>query len=137
MGKGLQIKRDGIHIAFTAGTGNLLFLDLVAHLIRKNLKVLNERDDSFIGDNDFKFILFISFPKQEDAIGYQLCKGLETICQNKKIDNFEFHTRFSQEKTTEIQNKWDYKFIDENLERYSKKTKINKVWVCGPPIMNE
>lgn len=35
MGKGLQIERTGVHIAFSAGTGALVFLDLVAHLIRK------------------------------------------------------------------------------------------------------
>ena len=35
MGKGLQMKSKGVHIAFTAGTGCLVFLDLVAHLLRK------------------------------------------------------------------------------------------------------
>ena len=40
MGKGLNIKKEGLHVAFTAGTGSLLFLDLVAHLVRKNLKLL-------------------------------------------------------------------------------------------------
>ena len=77
MGKGLQIAHDGIHIAFTAGTGCLLFLDLVAHLVRKNLKQLSTTEDSQIGFDDFKFILFISFPKKEDAIALELCEGLQ------------------------------------------------------------
>lgn len=41
MGKGLDLQRDGVHLAFTAGTGILPFLDLVAFLIRENLG-LNE-----------------------------------------------------------------------------------------------
>lgn len=35
MGLGLEIKPRGKHIAFAAGTGILVFLDLVAHLILK------------------------------------------------------------------------------------------------------
>ena len=36
MGKGLQIEERGIHIAFCAGTGVLVYLDLVGHLILRN-----------------------------------------------------------------------------------------------------
>ena len=41
LGKGLDIQPDGVHIAFTAGTGILVFIDLVAHLVRKNLGQLD------------------------------------------------------------------------------------------------
>ncbi len=40
MGKGLDIQSDGTHLAFTAGTGILVFVDLVAHLIRRNLDMM-------------------------------------------------------------------------------------------------
>ena len=33
MGLGLDLKHRGKHIAFAAGTGILVFIDLVAHLI--------------------------------------------------------------------------------------------------------
>ena len=46
MGKGLDIQHSGTHIAISAGTGILVFLDLVAHLIRKNLGMLDELEDS-------------------------------------------------------------------------------------------
>jgi hypothetical protein len=46
MGKGLDIKPEGTHIAFSAGTGCLVFIDLVAHLIRKNLGLLDPDEDS-------------------------------------------------------------------------------------------
>lgn len=41
MGKGLDLKTSGVHIAFTGGTGVLPFLDLVAHLIRLNLGMVS------------------------------------------------------------------------------------------------
>lgn len=46
MGKGLGIEPEGVHVAFTAGTGILVFIDLVAHLIRKNLGQLDAQEDS-------------------------------------------------------------------------------------------
>ena len=36
MGKGLQIQPNGVHVAFCAGTGALVFLDLVSHILIKN-----------------------------------------------------------------------------------------------------
>ena len=54
MGKGLQIEERGIHIAFCAGTGVLVYLDLVGHLILRNClpfirhsnQNLNRKNDS-------------------------------------------------------------------------------------------
>lgn len=46
MGKGLEIEKEGTHIAFSAGTGCLAFIDLVAHLIRKNLGLLEKEEDA-------------------------------------------------------------------------------------------
>ncbi len=43
MGKGLDLQNSGIHIAFTAGTGVLPFLDLVAYLIRFNLGLVTNK----------------------------------------------------------------------------------------------
>jgi len=62
MGKGLGIQPEGVHVAFTAGTGILVFIDLVAHLIRKNLGHLDAQEDSQLSPS-FKFVLYVSFPK--------------------------------------------------------------------------
>ena len=75
MGKGLDIQPEGTHIAFSAGTGCLVFVDLVAHLVRKNLGLLGADEETQVGDK-FKLVLFMSFPKKEDAIAYDLCAGL-------------------------------------------------------------
>ena len=74
MGLGLNIQTEGTHIAFTAGTGVLAFLDLVAHLI---LRILFEKSNApniieevlkinkrcgleMINLNKFRFELFTS-----------------------------------------------------------------------------
>jgi NAD(P)H-flavin reductase len=62
LGKGLDIQPDGTHIAFTAGTGILVFIDLVAHLIRKNLGQLDVNEEKQL-KTKFTFILYVSFPK--------------------------------------------------------------------------
>lgn len=41
LGKGLSINRQGKHIAYTAGTGVLVFMDLVAHLLVRLVEAAN------------------------------------------------------------------------------------------------
>ena len=72
LGKGLDIQPDGVHIAFTAGTGILVFIDLVAHLVRKNLGQLDSKEDAQLSKG-FQFILYVSFPKQEESIAFEMC----------------------------------------------------------------
>ncbi|TNV80991.1 hypothetical protein FGO68_gene3814 [Halteria grandinella] len=135
MGKGLQVKSTGVHIAFTGGTGCLLFLDLVAHLVRKNLGLLHNNEDSllnsFCEDEPFKLVLYMSFVSRKESCGLKLCEGLRDICQKYKIENFELHLRFSDLKVP----RWDKDFIHRELLRFQ--GKVNKIWVCGPPLMNE
>ena len=75
MGKGLDIQAEGTHIAFSAGTGCLVFVDLVAHLVRKNLGLLEADEEAQLGEK-FKFVMFMSFPKRDEAIAYDICAGL-------------------------------------------------------------
>lgn len=114
MGKGLDLKTSGVHIALTAGTGVLPFLDLVACLIRLNLgidpvvnlaeensqeTVPNKDDFKYFQDSfnlsNFKLVLYVSFNSPEEAIGRELCKGLAKIMKIMKRDNFEYYERFS------------------------------------------
>lgn len=133
MGKGLQIQSEGTHIAFTGGTGSLLFLDLVAHLIRKNLRLLNKSEDSKLHLQNFRFILFMSFQSRDEACGLDLCLGLQQLCDKYGFSNFDLRLRFSDRKDP----RWDEPFIDAELSSLGKTLPIKKIWVCGPPIMNE
>ena len=73
MGKGTLLDMDGVNIAFTAGTGCLVFLDIVAFLIKLNLGLAYNQKD--FGKN-FKFVFYTSFRCKEDSIAMELCEGL-------------------------------------------------------------
>ena len=65
MGRGLQLDREGVHVAFCAGTGALVFIDLVSQLIISNAfqadgKDLPEEMKRFYGKG-FEFHLYCSF----------------------------------------------------------------------------
>ena len=94
MGKGLDIQPEGTHVAFTAGTGILVFIDLVAHLIRKILGLLTE-DENHQLTQKFRFVLYAAFPKEEDGICLDMCYGLHDLCMKYKLGAFLFITRFS------------------------------------------
>ena len=73
MGKGTLIDMNGVNIAFTAGTGCLVFLDLVAFLIKLNLGIdYNPKDFG----PEFKFVFYTSFRNKKDSVGLELCEGL-------------------------------------------------------------
>jgi len=88
MGKGLGIQSEGVHIAFTAGTGVLVFVDLVAHLIRKNLSLISNDENQRLNPRNFKFVLFVSFPDEQEAIALELLDGLVELNKALNKDNF-------------------------------------------------
>ena len=62
LGKGLDLQRDGTHVAFVGGTGVLVFVDLIALLIKVNLGLVDK--DSiplFSKGSSFKFVLYATF----------------------------------------------------------------------------
>lgn len=87
LGKGLGIRPSGVHMAFTAGTGILVFVDLVAHLIRKNLNLLPTEEHSQLS-TDFKFVLYCSFPNKEESIALELVEGLAELTKKLGFSNF-------------------------------------------------
>ena len=73
MGKGLNPESSGTHIAYAAGTGILVYVDLIGHLILKQVAAQGGPD--VLGtlrsepqyqnipslDSDFKFELYTAF----------------------------------------------------------------------------
>lgn len=77
MGKGLFLNEesDGHHFAFCAGTGILVFLDLVTFLILQNTKATTM--GKFRGFKDsFVFHLFVAFRDRNESIGLEILEGL-------------------------------------------------------------
>lgn len=132
MGKNLGLDSTGTHIAFVGGTGILVFIDLVAYLIRLNLDLLKAGDDNILDGNKFRFVLYASFTNPDEVLGKELIEGLQTICKKKGVDNFELIYRFSNQKPL----RWDSAFIDRQLQIHQRQS-IKRIWVCGPPVMNE
>ena len=86
MGRGLEMKNTGLHVAFCAGTGILAFLDLVAHLLMRNIYTTKECfeliDLQFHKLKDgFEFHLYVAFEETEKAIGLEICEALERVNQ--------------------------------------------------------
>lgn len=76
----------------------------------------------------------MSFPSREEGIAVELCEGLVKVCKQKGVENFEFHPRYSKES----KERWDGGFIDRALDtNHIGKDHLKRVWVCGPPAMNE
>jgi hypothetical protein len=93
MGRGIILNTTGTHVAFTCGTGCLAFMDLVALLLKHNIMIDDVTNYPF--EPNFKFIFYVSFSKKEDCIGFELCDGLNKICQQYELTNFSFRPRFS------------------------------------------
>ena len=110
MGKGLGIEKKGIHMAFTAGTGCLVFMDLVAFLVRKNLNILKKHEQENLSD-DFKFIFYVSFPNKLDSVGLEMIEGLDELTKKLGLNNFELVKRFSNERSP----RWDTNFIERQI----------------------
>ena len=104
MGKGLQMDQKGIHVAFCAGTGALIFLDLVAYLLIKNSfkkmsKIIPENMRAL--HDDFEFHLYCSWEDRDQAIGLEIMEMLEKVNDRLGMTNFKLVTRFSKVKEGE------------------------------------
>ena len=79
MGKGLNLNKDGSYVAFVAGTGILVFVDLIAMILRFNLGIETNAPNFIKNNSNFKLILYASFSSREEAIGLELIEGLNAI----------------------------------------------------------
>lgn len=134
MGRGLQLEPTGNYVAFCAGTGALVFLDLVAHLIVKNSMPAAQvpAEIARYYAPGFKFHLYCSFQSRDQAIGLDLIEALVDLNKALGLDNFEATVRLSVTDGPKLP-RWTPQYVESEL---SGKT-LSKVWVCGPPAVNE
>ena len=131
LGKGLEINEQtvGTHIAFVGGTGVLVFADLLCLLLRQNLGLLSSPKFS----PRFKLVLYATFDSKKNAYALDLLQGLHQISKEKNLNNFELVLRISQENP----ERWDADYLRRQIEIWNGQTGIQKIYVCGPPSMNE
>lgn len=137
MGRGLELDDSGVHVAFAAGTGALVFLDLVTHLLLRNTQPKEKRSNDFSALRDgFVFHFYCAFQNEDQAIGLELCNALEKINHKLQIENFRVVVRLSEgNKYRKKPQRWDEDYIEKELMPYA--GKIKKIWVCGPPMLNQ
>lgn len=115
MGKGLEIKPKGRHVAYAAGTGILVFIDLVGHLILSLLSKYEglsffEEGSQTIDIDDFKLVLNASFRSREEAVCLELMEGLKELCRKyERTDLFVFNLRLSSDAA--CKGKWTTSFF--------------------------
>lgn len=115
MGKGLAPEREGIHIAFCAGTGALCFVDMMAHVALAELGLLTAEDHQAgsIMTNRFQMKLYASFPSKAEGVAWSLMEALDQYCKAKDSKSFELIPRLSKEKINTA--RWNEKWVESTL----------------------
>ena len=84
---------------------------------------------------EFEFHLYVGFVDAESTIGLELCEALERVNEKLKFTNFKLTIRFSEDIYAKKKPaRWNEEFIETELLPHA--GKMQKVWVCGPPILN-
>ena len=136
MGKGLCLSQAsrGVHIAISAGTGILAFVDLVARIHLQNIKALPH--DFEMLHPEFKLVLCCSFADRQSACCLDFCEKVAAHCIEHGFKNFELVTRLSKIS----KKRWDQEWLGELLEMPSvndiTSRSVQQVWVCATPTMN-
>ena len=96
-GLGLGIKPRGRHVAFAAGTGILVFIDIVAHLIIRLVDLRANFAEPKIDLDNFQFVLYSSFVSDQESIAIGLCKALQELCKRAGKEHlFIHHSRITE-----------------------------------------
>ena len=135
-----RIEKSGVHVAFCGGTGLLVFIDLVTHLLFRNVWMTyyppyEWPKGALQLKDDFFFHLFVSIPEIDYVCGLGICEALVKV--NRKIgkNNFKLTVRISKKYNGKRDESWDKGFVERKLGKYA--GHIKRIWVSGPPPMNE
>lgn len=158
MGKGLEIddQSEGIHVAFSAGTGILVFIDLIQRILLSNLNIFYSSRERL--HPEFKLVLYQSFHSRNQACCLDLIEKIMQFNDKFGFDNFHMVLRLSDDKVKESQY-WDEDYVKAELTKLlnnpeqsdwhpsanspsrvyitTKRKELKKVWVCGTPAINE
>jgi hypothetical protein len=128
LGKGCRIKPHGYHVAFTAGTGILVFLDIVSRLILQNTGNLPDKAERFA--SSFTFHLFVSFEERNESVGLDLCEALLDLNKELGLNNFKMTLRISNEHSLndtrdgQRPRRWDDAWIKKQMKEIEKNAAI-------------
>ena len=109
----------------------MLLRSYYKHYVEPNKvpKTMNQLKDNFV------FLFYVSMPCMDSEIGLNVCEALQKVNRKLGETNFKLVVRISKRWDGFRGEVWDEKFVDDNLSPYS--GQIKKVWISGPPGMNE
>lgn len=80
--------------------------------------------------------LFCAFQNRQQAIGLDLIEALVQVNKKLGLDNFKATVRLSEPDLNGAKlPRWTPEYIDSEMSGYA--GKLSKIWVCGPPAVNE
>lgn len=82
---------------------------------------------------DFQFTLYYAAPSAEEAIGIELLKHYQSICEKQGLTNFKLVLRLGD--AIDKGPRWDQAYIEKELKPLA--GQIRKLYACGAPSMNE
>ena len=92
------------------------------------------KEDNSVNIDNFHFHLYVSFPRRSDSVALELFEALDALCKRENKACFTLYVRLSQERQNP--ERWNEDFIRREITQIGGKN-IKRVWVCGPPVMNE
>ena len=78
--------------------------------------------------------LYVAFQDRASAIGLDLIEALEKVNHKLGVHNFKAVIRLSQTDGPKLP-RWTPEYIKEEMAPLA--GQIKRVWVCGPPAINE
>lgn len=140
MGKGLELK-PGKSVAFAAGTGVLVFVDLIAHMILRRVaerggpNLISKTQAECSLPANFQLELYTSFYSEDEALGLTLINALESMYEEQEKCPFVHVGRLNtipEQKAV----RWDESFFRKKFMHFENEN-VSKVYICAPPIVQE
>ena len=67
--------------------------------------------------------------------GLDICEALVKVNRKLGMNNFKLTVRISKRHDGKRDESWDLNYVDLHLNKYA--GDIKRIWVSGPPAMNE
>lgn len=139
--------RPGVNLIVTGGTGIFPFLDLFDLLLKKAIFTLYDRSGR-TREHEFnlygvdyknvypesKFVVYASFRSLSEFTHFSWLNALHEISAQNNLNLFELHIKdFSFKSLGTFKGRVDFQFFQKKFRGGS----FSKLFVCGPPAMNE
>ena len=142
VGKGHDIDFNslkGTYMLFVGGTGILPYMDLFAYMVRNVIAKNSPNNCILSGEkfdhdmSDVHLILYTYNQNEQNAVGYDFVSQMAEVYKHFGIENqFTLVPKFTRQGDKRL----DKEAMFEILTNQKNSSGLDKIWVCGPPPMN-